>query len=62
MDDGSIIVRDVWIRYTDRNGSSFTQMHRVWDIGRFMAARSAEAVKQGGKVEQVMKPAQQKRG
>lgn len=52
----SMIGRDIWVKYTDKNGDSFTSYHRVWDVGLFMESKQAEAVKQGGKVEQVMKP------
>lgn len=48
--------RDIYVKYTDKDGKSFTQYHRVWDIGIFMAARESEAKKNGGKVEQVLKP------
>lgn len=48
--------RDVWIKTTPKDGKSSVSHHRVWDIGRFMAAREAEAAKDGGKVEQVLKP------
>ena len=49
--------RDIWIKTTDKFGKSSTSYHRVWDIGLFMAAREKDAAKDGGKVEQVMKPA-----
>lgn len=52
-----MIGRDVYLKYTDKDGNSFTQYHRVWDIGLFMAAREDECRKNGGKVEQVVKPA-----
>ena len=51
------VSRDVWIKNTDRDGKSHVSHHMVWDIGLFMAAREKEAVKVGGKVEQVLKPA-----
>lgn len=52
----SMLGRDVWLKYTDKDGKSHTAYHRVWDIGRFMEARSSEAAKTGGSVEQVLKP------
>lgn len=48
--------RDIWIKTTDKHGKSSVSYHRVWDIGLFMAARQKEAAKEGGKVEQVLKP------
>lgn len=47
---------DIWVRYTDREGRVHTSYHRVWDVGVFMAKREEEASKNGGKVEQVLKP------
>lgn len=49
-------VRDIWVKYTDKDGNSHTSHHRVWDVGLFLTAREAEAAKTGGKVEQVLKP------
>lgn len=51
------VSRDVWIKNTDKDGNVFVSHHMVWDIGLFMASKEAEAKKQGGKVEQVLKPA-----
>jgi hypothetical protein len=51
-----MIGRDVWIKYTTKQGTTHTQYHRVWDIGLFLAAREKDAKKEGGKVEQVLKP------
>lgn len=49
-------ISDTWIKTTTKEGKSSTSHHRVWDIGLFMAAREREAAKDGGKVEQVLKP------
>lgn len=48
--------RDIWLKTTDKDGRSSTSHHRLWDVGLFMAARQKEAAKEGGKVEQVLKP------
>jgi len=51
--------RDIWVRYTDRDGATWTSYHRVWDVGTFMEARQAEARKPDSKlksVEQVVQP------
>jgi len=48
--------RDIWVKYTDKDGKSHVMHHVAWDVGRFMEARQIEAAKLGGKVEQVMKP------
>ena len=56
MNEPSMVGRDIWVKYTDKDGKSFVNYHRVWDIGRFMEAKKVEAAKQGGKVEQVLKP------
>jgi hypothetical protein len=52
----NLLGRDVWIKTTTKQGGSSVSHHRVWDIGLFMAAREREALKEGGKVEQVLKP------
>lgn len=39
---------EIYVKHTSKNGSSHVQTHRVWDAERFMAARSAEARKEGG--------------
>jgi hypothetical protein len=41
----TMIARDVFMRHTNTDGKSFVQEHRVWDIGRFMSAREADAAK-----------------
>ena len=40
---------DIYVRHIDKDGRSCIQQHRVWDGERFMAARQAEARKEGGK-------------
>lgn len=49
--------RDIWVKYTSKSGQSHVQHHRVWDAGIFLERREKEAAKEGGKVEQVLKPA-----
>lgn len=44
---------EIYVRHTDKSGSSHAQTHRVWDAERFMAARIAEAKKEGGKANAV---------
>ena len=56
MSELQMACRDIWVKYTDKDGKHFTQYHRVWDVGLFMEAKEREAKKQGGKVEQVMEP------
>lgn len=41
--------RDIFMRYTDANGGTSVQRHRVWDADRFVAARQAEATKERNK-------------
>ena len=48
--------RDIWVKYTDKDGKSHVSHHVAWDIGLFMETRKAEAAKEGGQVEQVLKP------
>ncbi len=43
----------VYMKYTDKKGSSSVQSHQVWDKGRFLAARAAEAEKEGGSAVEV---------
>lgn len=50
------VSRDVWLKHTDKKGHTHVTHHMVWDIGLFMEARQKEAAKEGGKVEQVLKP------
>lgn len=40
---------DIYVKHTGKTGASHIQSHRVWDAERFMAARAAEAQKEGGK-------------
>lgn len=56
QDSIDMMGKDIWVKYTDKHGKSHTSYHRVWDIGRFMIAKQAEAAKEGGKSEQVLKP------
>lgn len=49
MHEPANIGRDIYVKYTAKDGQSYTQYHRVWDIGLFMAAREADAKKAGGK-------------
>lgn len=51
-----MVCRDVWLKYTSKDGKSRTQYHRVWDIGLFMAARESDALKENYRVEQVLPP------
>lgn len=48
--------RDIWVKTTTKEGKSSVSYHRVWDVGLFLAARERDAAKDGGKVEQVLKP------
>jgi hypothetical protein len=40
-----MVVRDLRLRYTYEDGESFTCLHRVWDVERFMTARIADGQK-----------------
>ena len=40
---------EIYVRHTSKDGSSYTQEHRVWDADRFMQARQTEVKKEGGK-------------
>jgi len=51
--------RDIWVKYTSKEGSSWTSYHRVWDVGTFMTARQREVDKPDSKLksaEQVVQP------
>ena len=48
--------RDIWVKYTDKNGKSFVKDHCCWDVGLFLEAQQKQAAKEGGKVEQVLRP------
>lgn len=52
----SMMGRDIWVKYTGKDGKSYVSHHVVWDVGLFMDARTVEAKKHGGTVEQVLKP------
>lgn len=56
QDSSTMMGKDIWVKYTTKDGKSHVAYHRVWDIGRFMIAKQAEMEKLGGKAEQVMKP------
>ena len=43
----------IYMKYTDKNGSSRVLSHQVWDKSRFLAARAAEAEKEGGTAVEV---------
>jgi len=45
MIDTSMQGRDIYVRSTDENGAVTHSHHRVWDVGRFMAARERDAAK-----------------
>lgn len=55
-DASTMMGKDIWVKYTSKDGKSHVSYHRVWDIGRFMIAKQAEMGKLGGTAEQVMKP------
>lgn len=56
METTMAVSRDIWLKHTDKNDKTHVSHHMVWDVGLFMAAREKEAKKEGGKVEQVLKP------
>lgn len=56
QDSSTMMGKDIWVKYTTKDGKSHVAYHRVWDIGRFMIAKQAEMEKLSGKAEQVMKP------
>ena len=41
----------VFMRHTDKKGSSYVAQHRCWNRGRFIKVQSAAALKEGGRVE-----------
>lgn len=45
----TLVGRDVYARHTGKDGGHYVACHRVWDADRSFAARTAEAVKAGGK-------------
>jgi hypothetical protein len=52
----NMLGRDIWVKYTNKSGQTWTSHHVVWDVGLFMKTREAEAKKEGGTAEQVLKP------
>lgn len=56
QDAADMMGKDIWVKYTTKDGKHHVAYHRVWDIGRFMIAKQAEMEKLGGKAEQVLKP------
>lgn len=44
-DTSSPAARDLHLRHTATNGTSYVQCHRVWDADRFLLARQGEAHK-----------------
>jgi len=40
---------EIYMRQTDKTGAVTKSAHFVWDAPRFVAARKAEAKKEGGK-------------
>lgn len=49
MSTDTLVCRDIYMRHTDKKGNTYVQEHRVWDAERFLAARAADAAKEGGK-------------
>lgn len=47
------IVRDLCMRHTSEDGTSYVQKHRVWDADRFIDARRKAAIEAGGKAEPI---------
>lgn len=43
----------VYMKYTDKNGSSSVQSHQCWDKDIFLATRKADWVKEGGAAVEV---------
>jgi hypothetical protein len=43
MSAATLVGRDLYLRHTDTNGRSNVQLHRVWDVERFLAARQSDA-------------------
>jgi hypothetical protein len=40
-----LVARDIYLRHTATNGTSYVQHHRVWDADRFIAAQKSAAEK-----------------
>jgi hypothetical protein len=55
-----MVGRDIWVKYTPKQGDPHVAHHRVWDVGRFMAGLEAETLKTGTKAELVVKPSLRK--
>jgi hypothetical protein len=43
--------RDIYLRHTGTDGTSFVQLHRVWDGSLFLTARVNEAQQANAKVK-----------
>lgn len=48
--------RDIWIKYTQKDGTSYVSYHRAWDADRLVKSRNSEMAKLGGKAELTSKP------
>lgn len=43
----------LYMRYVDKHGNVTVQAHQVWDKERFVEARQADQMKEGGSVTEV---------
>lgn len=55
--DTSMQVRDLYLKTTDTDGRTTYTEHRVWDPGRFLLAREADAAKLNAKAAAKGEPA-----
>jgi len=51
----SLVGRDIWMRHTGKDGTSYVMQHRVWNAQLFVETQAADALKVGElcKAEQI---------
>lgn len=55
MNSESLIPKDIYIKYTDKDGQTWNQHHRVWDAEKFVQSTQASYKKIDGKIEVITK-------
>jgi hypothetical protein len=53
MSKTTMVGSDVYVRHTDKDGTSFVQHHRAWDVDRFLKLLAKAALEAGGKAEAI---------
>jgi len=42
--------RDIYLKYTDKQGAAVIRYHRVWNVDRFLLSTNDAAKKEGGHI------------